>query len=58
MMFEAWGYMLPQQNPTDLLILVNKTNKAPTVPVTLIKPNVPPTKETPPITAAEIASAS
>ena len=28
MMFEAWGYMLPQQNPTDLLILVNKTNKA------------------------------
>ena len=43
MMFEAWGYMLPQQNPTDLLILVNKTNKAPAVPVTLVKPNVQPT---------------
>ena len=38
MMFEAWGYMLPQQNPTDLLILVNKTNKAPSVPVALVKP--------------------
>ena len=46
MMFESWGYMMPQQNPTDTLILVNKTNKAPTVPVTLVKPNVPPTKET------------
>lgn len=45
MMFEAWGYMLPQQNPTDLLILVNKTNKAPAVPVTLVKPNVQPTRE-------------
>ena len=44
MMFEAWGYMLPQQNPTDLLILVNKTNKAPAVPVTLVKPNVQPTR--------------
>lgn len=40
------GYMMPQQDPTDTLILVNKTNKAPTVPVTLVKPNVPPTKET------------
>ena len=37
--------MLPQQNPTDLLILVNKTNKAPAVPVTLVKPNVQPTRE-------------
>ena len=46
MMFESWGYMMPQQDPTDTLILVNKTNKAPTVPVTLVKPNVPPTKET------------
>ena len=45
MMFEAWGYMLPQQDPTDLLILVNKTNKAPAVPVTLVKPNVQPTRE-------------
>ena len=45
MMFEAWGYMMPQQDPTDTLILVNKTNKAPTVPVTLVKPNVQPTKE-------------
>ena len=46
MMFESWGYMMPQQDPTDTLILVSKTNGAPTVPVTLVKPNVPPTKET------------
>ena len=26
MMFESWGYMMPQQDPTDTLILVNKTN--------------------------------
>ena len=58
MMFESWGYMMPQQDPTDTLILVNKTNKAPTVPVTLVKPNVPPTKETPPITQAAMASSS
>ena len=45
MMFESWGYMMPQQDPTDTLILVNKTNKAPTVPVTLVKPNVQPTRE-------------
>ena len=45
MMFESWGYMMPQQDPTDILILVNKTNRAPAVPVTLVKPNVTPTKE-------------
>ena len=45
MMFESWGYMMPQQDPTDTLILVNKTNKAPAVPVTLVKPNVQPTRE-------------
>lgn len=45
MMFESWGYMMPQQDPTDTLILVNKTNKAPSVPVTLVKPNVQPTRE-------------
>lgn len=45
MMFESWGYMMPQQDPTDTLILVNKTNKAPSVPITLVKPNVQPTQE-------------
>lgn len=38
MMFESWGYMMPHQDPTDTLILVNKNNKAPAVPVTLVKP--------------------
>ena len=45
MMFEAWGFILPHQDPTDVLILVNKHNRAPSVPITLVKPNVPPTKE-------------
>ena len=46
MMFESWGYMMPHQDPTDTLILVNKNNKAPAVPVTLVKPDVQPTRET------------
>lgn len=45
MMFESWGYMWPHQDPTDTLILVNKNNKAPAVPVTLVKPDVQPTRE-------------
>lgn len=44
MMFESWGYMMPHQNPADTLILVNKYNRAPSVPVTLVKPDVTPTK--------------
>ena len=46
MMFESWGYMMPHQDPTDTLILVNKNNKAPAVPLTLVKPDVQPTRET------------
>ena len=45
LLFESWGFMVPHQNPLDLLILVNKTNRAPAVPVTLVKPNVEPTRE-------------
>ncbi len=45
LMFDSWGYVLPQQNPADTLILVNKTNRAPSVPVTLVKPDVPPTRD-------------
>lgn len=45
MMFESWGYMMPHQDPTDTLILVNKNHKAPFVPVTLVKPDVQPTRE-------------
>ena len=44
LMFESWGYVMPHQDPTNVLILVNKQNKAPTVPVTLVKPDVTPTK--------------
>ena len=44
MMFESWGYMMPHQDPTDILILVNKQNRAPAVPVTLVKPDVTPTE--------------
>ena len=43
MMFESWAFILPHQDPTDLLLLVNKQNKAPAVPMTLVKPNVTPT---------------
>lgn len=45
MMFNAWGFVMPHQNPADTLILVNKTNRAPAVPMTLVKPNVTPTRE-------------
>lgn len=43
MMFESWAFILPHQDPTDLLILVNKYNRAPSVPMTLVKPDVTPT---------------
>ena len=26
MMFDAWGFIMPHQDPTDILILVNKQN--------------------------------
>jgi len=45
MVFDAWGFVMPHQDPTDTLILVNKHNRAPAVPAALIKPNVKPTKE-------------
>ena len=45
MMFQSWGFIVPHQNPADTLILVNKQNKAPAVPPTLVLPDVPPTKE-------------
>ena len=43
MMFESWGFIMPHQNPADTLILVNKYNKAPSVPPTLVLTDVPPT---------------
>ena len=43
--FESWAFVLPDQDPTDTLILVNKYNKAPTVPLTLVKPHVEPCEE-------------
>ena len=45
LMFDSWGYVMPHQDPTDILILVNKQNRAPAVPVTLVKPDVTPTGE-------------
>lgn len=45
LMFDSWGYVMPHQDPTDILILVNKQNRAPAVPVTLVKPDVTPTRE-------------
>lgn len=45
LMFDAWGFVMPHQDPTDILILVNKNNRAPAVPMALVKPNVTPTKE-------------
>ena len=45
LMFDSWGYVRPHQDPTDILILVNKQNRAPAVPVTLVKPDVTPTRE-------------
>lgn len=44
MMFQSWGFVMPHQDPTDTLILVNKNNRAPAVPLTLVKPNVTPTR--------------
>ena len=43
MMFESWAFILPHQDPTDLLLLVNKQNRAPAVPMALVKPDVTPT---------------
>lgn len=43
--FQSWGFIVPHQDPTDILILVNRNNKAPSVPLELVKPNVEPTKE-------------
>ncbi len=45
MMFESWAFIMPHQDPTDVLILVNKYNRAPAVPISLVKPDVPPTRE-------------
>lgn len=45
LMFESWAFVMPHQDPTDTLILVNKYNRAPAVPITLVKPDVPPTRE-------------
>lgn len=45
MMFESWAFVMPHQDPTDTLILVNKHNRAPAVPIALVKPDVPPTRE-------------
>ncbi|MBE5799258.1 MAG: D-alanyl-D-alanine carboxypeptidase family protein [Clostridiales bacterium] len=45
MMFESWAFIMPHQDPTDTLILVNKYNRAPAVPITLVKPDIPPTRE-------------
>ncbi len=45
MLFQSWGFVMPHQNPMDTLILVNKYNRAPAVPVALVKPDVPSTRE-------------
>ena len=45
LMLESWAFVMPHQDPTDTLILVNKHNRAPAVPITLVKPDVPPTRE-------------
>lgn len=45
MAFQSWGFVMPHQNPADTLILVNKHNRAPAVPVALVKPDVTPTRE-------------
>ena len=44
LMFESWGFIMPHQDPTDILLLVNKANKAPAVPPVLVMPDVTPTK--------------
>lgn len=43
-MFQSWAFIMPHQDPTDVLILVNKYNKAPSVPLALVKPDVTPTR--------------
>lgn len=43
--FQSWAFMVPHQNPMDTLILVNKQNRAPSVPIILVKPNVDPCEE-------------
>ena len=43
--FSSWGYMMPQADPTQTLLLVNKQNKAPTLPLTLCYPEVLPVEE-------------
>lgn len=45
MLFESWAFVMPHQDPTDTLILVNKYNRAPAVPIALVKPDVPPTRD-------------
>lgn len=44
-MLSGFNYTLPAQAPTDVLILVNKQNKAPNYKPAMIKPNVTPTRE-------------
>ena len=44
LMFQSWAFVMPHQDPTDILILVNKQNKAPAVPMALVRPDVPPTR--------------
>lgn len=44
LMFQSWAFVMPHQDPTDILILVNKYNKAPSVPLALVKPDVTPTR--------------
>ena len=44
MMFQSWAFVMPHQDPTDILILVNKYNKAPSVPLALVRPDVTPTR--------------
>ena len=46
MMYNSWAFVMPHQDPTDTLILVNKYNRAPAVPMVLVKPDVQPTKDT------------
>ncbi len=40
--FGSWQYMMPHQDPVNPLLLVNKQYKAPSVPLALEKPDVPP----------------
>lgn len=45
LVFESWSFIMPHQDPTDTLILVNKQNRAPSVPLMLVKPNVDPSSD-------------